>query len=71
MDFTVANSAVWNDDAVVGALDCAAFWVKGLPFVKSLSGYWKFYLAPGPTSVPMNFYDSSFEDSTWETLPGN
>ena len=71
VDLTVANSAFWNDDAVVGALDCAAFWVKGLPFVKSLSGYWKFYLAPGPTSVPKNFYDSSFEDSTWQTLPGN
>lgn len=70
VDFIASSSAVWNDDAVVGALDCAAFWVKGLPFVKSLSGYWKFYLAPGPTSVPMNFYDSSFEDSTWETLPG-
>lgn len=69
VDFIASSSAVWNDDAVVGALDCAAFWVKGLPFVKSLSGYWKFYLAPGPTSVPMNFYDSSFEDSTWETLP--
>lgn len=69
-DLSVSNSAVWNDDAVSGALDSAAFWVKGLPFIKSLSGYWKFFLAPNPTSVPVNFYDCSFEDSDWQTLPG-
>lgn len=68
VDYVVANSAVWNDDAVRGALDSAAFWVKGLPFVKSLSGHWKFFLAPSPDSVP-NFYDSAFLDSEWETLP--
>lgn len=68
-DLSVSNSAVWNDDAVSGALDSAAFWVKGLPFIKSLSGYWKFFLAPNPTSVPVNFYDCSFEDSDWQTLP--
>lgn len=70
MDYVVANSAVWNDDAVCGALDSAAFWVKGLPFVKSLSGYWKFFLAPSPNSVPVNFHDSAYLDSEWETLPG-
>ncbi|XP_059651992.1 uncharacterized protein LOC132299418 isoform X1 [Cornus florida] len=69
VDHLVSNSAVWDDDAVSGALDCAAFWVKGLPFVKSLSGYWKFLLAPRPTDVPLNFYDSEFQDSIWETLP--
>ncbi|XP_057976450.1 uncharacterized protein LOC131163754 [Malania oleifera] len=68
VDYLVSSSAVWNDDAVSGALDCAAFWVKGLPFVKSLSGYWKFFLAPSPTSVPVNFYDSGFQDFVWETL---
>lgn len=70
MDFLVSNSAVWNDDAVERALNSAALWVKGLPFVKSLSGYWKFILAPSPTDVPMNFYDIAFGDSTWENLPG-
>ncbi|KAF8395685.1 hypothetical protein HHK36_019635 [Tetracentron sinense] len=69
VDFLVSSSAVWNDDAVHGALDSAGFWVKGLPFVKSLSGYWKFFLAPSPSSVPMKFYDCAFEDSMWETLP--
>ncbi|KAF3434286.1 hypothetical protein FNV43_RR25389 [Rhamnella rubrinervis] len=69
VNFLVANSAVWNDDAVNGALDSASFWVKGLPFVKSLSGYWKFFLASCPSKVPENFYDSAFHDSEWETLP--
>ncbi|XP_028770029.1 uncharacterized protein LOC114727499 [Neltuma alba] len=69
VDFLVSKSATWNDDAVLGALDCAAFWVKGLPFVKSMSGYWKFYLASSPTSVPIKFYESDFQDSEWTTLP--
>lgn len=69
VDFLVSNSAVWDDDSVSAALDCAAFWVKGLPFVKSLSGYWKFFLAPNHVSVPLNFYDSGYEDSAWENLP--
>lgn len=64
-----SSSAVWNDDAVSRALDDAGFWVKGLPFVESLSGHWKFFLAPNPTSVPLNFFDSAYLDSTWETLP--
>ncbi|KAL5570362.1 hypothetical protein UlMin_026937 [Ulmus minor] len=69
VNFLVANNAVWNDDAVNGALDSAAFWVKNLPFVKSLSGYWKFFLAFSPSEVPENFYDGSFPDSEWKTLP--
>lgn len=70
MDFLVSNSAVWNDDAVASALDCAAYWVKGLPFVKSLSGHWKFFLAPNPKNVPVKFYDNAFQDSSWANLPG-
>ncbi|CAK9145448.1 unnamed protein product [Ilex paraguariensis] len=69
VDVLVSKAAVWDDDAVSGSLDCAAFWVKGLPFVKSLCGYWKFLLAPSPTSVPQNFFESSFQDSAWETIP--
>lgn len=70
MDFVVADSAVWNDDAVCKSLDSAAFWVKGLPFVKSLSGYWNFFLAANPNTVPMKFYDAEFQDSEWQILPG-
>ncbi|XVE52295.1 hypothetical protein DITRI_Ditri02bG0111300 [Diplodiscus trichospermus] len=69
VDISASNSAVWNDDSVQRALDCASFWVKGLPFVKSLSGYWKFLLASNPTAVPKNFYESEYHDSDWETLP--
>lgn len=69
VDILVSRSAVWDDDAVSQALDCAAFWVKDLPFVKSLSGHWKFSLASSPTSVPSNFYDGSFQDTTWDTIP--
>lgn len=69
VDISVSNSAVWDDDAVREALNSAAFWTKGLPFVKSLSGYWKFFLASSPADVPMNFHKSSFQDSKWEALP--
>ncbi|XP_011000564.1 PREDICTED: beta-galactosidase-like [Populus euphratica] len=69
VDHLVSNSAVWNDDAVQGALDCAAFWVKDLPFVQTLSGLWKFFLASDPASVPNKFYGTAYEDSEWENLP--
>jgi beta-galactosidase len=65
-----ANTAVWNDDAVRSALESAALWSKGLPYAKSLSGYWKFLLAPSAESVPEKFYDARFDDSNWEALPG-
>uniref|UniRef100_A0A7N0V4Z8 beta-galactosidase n=1 Tax=Kalanchoe fedtschenkoi TaxID=63787 RepID=A0A7N0V4Z8_KALFE len=69
VDFIASKSAVWNDDAVSGALESAAFWVEGLPYVKSLSGYWRFFLAPDVKSVPEKFHESRFQDSTWERLP--
>lgn len=69
VNFLNSNTAVWDVDAVFATLESASFWVKGLPFVKSLSGYWKFFLASSPTSVPANFYDSTYDDSVWETLP--
>lgn len=70
VDLSVSNSAVWDDNAVQAALDSAAYWADGLPFVKSLSGYWNFFLAPSPTSVPVDFQLPSFQDSDWHTLPG-
>ncbi|KAG0481237.1 hypothetical protein HPP92_012095 [Vanilla planifolia] len=69
VDFLKSYCAVWNDDAVSHALESADFWVKGLPFVKSLSGYWKFFLASSPASVPMNFQAVGFDDSVWKSLP--
>ncbi|KAF1865664.1 hypothetical protein Lal_00005041 [Lupinus albus] len=52
VDHLVSNSAVWNDDTVDEAIDSCAFWVKDLPFVKSLSGHWKIFLADSPNTVP-------------------
>ncbi|WCJ39089.1 Beta-galactosidase [Euphorbia peplus] len=69
VDFLVSKNAVWDDDSVQKALDSAAFWAKDLPFVKSLSGFWNFFLAPSPTRVPSKFYDPTFQDSEWKTLP--
>ncbi|KAH9658217.1 Lactase [Citrus sinensis] len=69
VDISVSNSAVWDDDAVHEALTSAAFWTNGLPFVKSLSGHWKFFLASSPPDVPLNFHKSSFQDSKWEAIP--
>lgn len=69
VDYLNSNTAVWDDDAVSASLESAAFWIKGLPFVKSLSGYWKFFFAPAPANVPVNFHDADFDDSVWETLP--
>lgn len=70
MNYLNSDAAVWNDDAVRGALQSAAFWSKGLPYAKSLSGYWKFFLSPSAESVPERFYDAHFDDSNWAALPG-
>ncbi|KAI4383912.1 hypothetical protein MLD38_009699 [Melastoma candidum] len=69
VDYHVANSAAWNDDAIPAALLNAASWVEGLPYVKSLSGHWKFFLATSPDDVPVDFHDSAFQDSGWDSLP--
>ncbi|KAK6119212.1 hypothetical protein DH2020_047027 [Rehmannia glutinosa] len=33
VNILVSKEAVWDDDAVAKALDCAAYWVKDLPFM--------------------------------------
>lgn len=65
----VSKEAIWDDAAVARAIECAAYWVKNLPYVKTLSGNWKFVLATSPNDTPSGFYDSSFQDSTWDTIP--
>ncbi|KAK8919439.1 hypothetical protein KSP39_PZI021197 [Platanthera zijinensis] len=69
VDILHSDSAVWNDEAVSQSLVSAQFWVTGLPFVKSLSGYWNFYLASSPATIPLNFHDIGFDDSIWKSLP--
>lgn len=68
-DKSVAEQAVWGDNAVEAALASAAFWVDGLPFVFSLSSYWKFHHSSKPENVPSSFHTPSFDDSTWTELP--
>ncbi|KAK3163026.1 hypothetical protein QOZ80_1BG0096690 [Eleusine coracana subsp. coracana] len=69
VNYLNSESAVWNDDAARGALESAALWSNGLPYAQSLSGFWKFLLAPSPENVPEKFYDAHFDDSNWEALP--
>ncbi|KMT17108.1 hypothetical protein BVRB_2g041620 [Beta vulgaris subsp. vulgaris] len=69
VDLSASNLASWDDNAVDAALNCASSWVKDLPFVKSLSGLWKFQLASGPSAVPLNFYHNDFHDNDWGTVP--
>lgn len=69
VDRHVADRAVWGDEAVSAALESASSWVDGLPFVMSLSGYWKFRMANMPEDVPEQFHTPGFDDSTWNYLP--
>ena len=43
------------------------------PFVQSLNGDWRFYLAPRPEEVPEGFFRAGFDASDWVeiTVPGN
>ena len=39
------------------------------PYVHSLNGAWKFYLAPTPETVPSQFFSEGFNDSDWASIP--
>lgn len=43
------------------------------PWVRSLDGTWRFYLAPNPFQLPLQFEQPGFDDAGWDTLtvPGN
>ncbi|CAM6110904.1 unnamed protein product [Calypogeia fissa] len=69
VDKDLAEKAVWGDEAVDAALESAAFWVEGLENVRSLSGQWKFHLAPKPEEVPQNFQENGYDDASWASLP--
>ena len=71
VDRSIAERAVWGEEAVQEVLQSASSWVDGLPFVLSLSGYWKFHLSSTPEDVPVNFHSIVFDDSSWNCLPGN
>ncbi|MBD3275469.1 MAG: beta-galactosidase, partial [Candidatus Marinimicrobia bacterium] len=39
------------------------------PFYQSLNGQWKFHWSEKPADRPVNFYDPSFDVSTWDEIP--
>eukprot|EP00850_Spirogloea_muscicola_P019285 SM000187S03902 [mRNA] locus=s187:126147:133401:- [translate_table: standard] len=69
LDRTLADQAVWGPEAHAAAVDSAQQWTTGLPNVLSLSGLWKFHLAPKPEDVPTGFFNPTFDDSSWGVLP--
>ena len=41
---------------------------KASPFVEVLNGYWKFNWVNRPDSRPVNFYETGFDDSSWDEV---
>ncbi len=39
------------------------------PFLQSLNGDWKFHFAPNPDRRPENFFEVTFNDVQWDTIP--
>lgn len=39
------------------------------PYYRLLNGEWKFHYAPSPLDAPERFYEESFDDEDWGTLP--
>ena len=42
---------------------------KASRFYKSLNGNWKFHWVSKPADRPLNFYESSYDVSTWDQIP--
>lgn len=41
---------------------------QGSPWFKLLNGVWKFYYAPSPQEVPVNFYEKNLDTSNWDNI---
>lgn len=39
------------------------------PYFRLLNGDWKFHFSPTPRQAPEKFYEKSFDDSGWDTIP--
>jgi beta-galactosidase len=39
------------------------------PYYRLLNGQWKFRFSPNPEARPTRFYETSFDDATWDTIP--
>ena len=42
---------------------------KKAPFLTSLNGDWKFHLSTKPAERPVSFFESDYDDSSWNTIP--
>src|SRR5690606_37577334 len=38
-------------------------------YYQSLNGAWKFHLVKNPSDRPLNFYQESFDDQDWKSIP--
>jgi hypothetical protein len=65
-----AAMALWDDEVLPEAVKSARNWTSDVPHAISLSGDWKFHLAPRPEEVPKEFFDPSFDDGSWGGLTG-
>lgn len=65
-----AAKALWDDKALPEALKSARQWTSDLPYTQSLSGDWKFHLAPKPEEVPKDFVEPAYNDGSWGDLAG-
>jgi beta-galactosidase len=39
------------------------------PFYRLLNGRWKFHFSPNPEARPKTFFETSFDDAAWDTIP--
>ena len=53
--------------ALAGALAGTGY-AQMSPFMRSLNGVWKFYLAPTPADVPPLFFAGDYDDSAWASI---
>ncbi len=50
-------------------MSAMTFEPKATPFYHSLNGNWTFKWSPDPTSRPIDFHQTDFNDDDWATLP--
>jgi beta-galactosidase len=55
---------VFADAAAARTLDHAK-----KPYYRLLNGQWKFKWSPNPEARPVSFYEPSFDDAAWDTIP--
>jgi beta-galactosidase len=51
------------------AAEARTFGPEKSPWFQSLNGEWKFHWSSNPASRPVDFYQATFNDAAWKTLP--